>query len=346
MEKELPFQALAIFMTLALLLPLGIGVPEGRTALPPIEGPLVREGTFAMNLAEALNLGQPASEADAESMLGAAGVAPRNGWIADYPMTPDILGELRDSVGYAAQAKTIPMDQVTALEKLANVQADMNLLVVPGAAGPANNAPPEAEGATDYPDQAAINDYYADQGPPVTTYYAPPPDYSYLYAWVPCPFWWSGHWFGGFFVLRDFQKPFREGGHVASVSNHFNDAGAHRVFRVDPVNRYNGKTFAGIGAPRGNYFITTGVQRAPERIFNGSVGSSVANRSFTAPQNTRTAAPQAGATGTVRGPSVRGVRADNPFEASRVYSQPPGAGRTFTRAPSGGGARVGGAVRK
>jgi hypothetical protein len=335
-------------MTAVLLLPLGIGIREGRTAPPPVAGPLVREGAFAMILVVALNMGKPASETEAESMLGAAGISPRNGWIADYPVTPDIIGELRDSIGYAAQAKTISMDQDTALKTLESVQESTNLLVVPGAAGPVNSAPPETAGATNYPDQTAINDYYADQGPPVVTYYAPPPDYYYLYSWVPYPFWWSGFWYGGFFILHDFHRPFREDGRVAFVSNHFNDVRAHRVFRVDPVNRFSGKTLAGIGAPRANYFINTGVKRSPERIFNRSGGFGGTNRSFTAPPNTRTLRPQS---------AVSGGRSSNPFAASRVYSQPPGAGRTFTRAssmPAGGrtsgglsgGARGAGGVRK
>src|SRR5271166_6174057 len=103
--KKMSFRAIAVCMTAVLLLPLGIGIREGRTAPPPVAGPLVREGAFAMILVVALNMGKPASETEAESMLGAAGISPRNGWIADYPVTPDIIGELRDSIGYAAQAK-------------------------------------------------------------------------------------------------------------------------------------------------------------------------------------------------------------------------------------------------
>ncbi len=140
-------------------------------------------------------------------------------------------------------------------------------------------------------------------------------------------------WFGGFFILHDFHRHFREHGHGFFVTNHFNDVRAHRVFRVDPVNRFNGRTFAGIGAPRSNTFINTGVQRAPERVFNG-----VPSRSFAPSSNIRTH-PQSGATGAVRQPSASGFKAVNPFSASRVYSQPPGAGRTFTPrsgAPGGG----------
>src|SRR3974377_1091063 len=83
------FRALSAGVILLLLFfSFGIGLREGnaRTA-PPISPPLVREGAFAVDLAVALNLGQPSSEAEAESMLGEVGIAPRNGWIADYPLT-------------------------------------------------------------------------------------------------------------------------------------------------------------------------------------------------------------------------------------------------------------------
>ena len=40
----------------------------------------------------------------------------------------------------------------------------------------------------------------------MVTYYAPPPDYYYLYSWVPYPFWCDEFWFGGFFILNDFHR--------------------------------------------------------------------------------------------------------------------------------------------
>ena len=320
-------------MTIVLLLPLGIGAQEGISQPPPVAAPLVREGAFAMQLAEALNVGHPSSEAEAESMLGAAGVAPRNGWMADYPVTPDIIGELRDSVGYAAQAKTIPMDQDTALRTLESVQASVSVSVTPALAGPpdiqASGTPPDtiAQNEQGYPDQTAINNYYYNEGPPVVTYYAPPPDYYYLYGWVPYPFWWGGYWFGGYFILNDFHRYFRGPGGGYFVSNHFNDVSSHRVYRVDPVSRFNGRTFAGIGSPRGSNFISTGVKGSPERIFNQ-------NRSFGPRPSTNTFRSPTSRTGAVRQPSMSSRSAANPFASSRVYSRPPGGGRTFS-APSG-----------
>jgi hypothetical protein len=322
--KKCSFDALSAGVAVLLLLSLGIGVQEGSAQAPPISSPLVREGAFAMKLAEALNVGQPSSEAEAESMLGAVGIAPRNGWIADYPVTPDIVGELRDAVGYSAQASMISMDTDAALATLESVQASEGVIVTPGPAGP-GGAAEGSEGA--YPDQTAINNYYSAEGPPIVTYYSPPPDYFSLYAWVPYPFWWSGVWFGGFFVLHDFHKHYREGGHVYVVSNHFNDVNAHRVFRIDPVKRLNGRTFAGIGAPSSGRFVSSGVPKAPERVFNR-------NRSTPASSGTRTIRPQGSAAGSQ--PSAKSFKA-NPFPENRVYSQPPGAGRTYTPRSGGSG---------
>jgi hypothetical protein len=314
-------------------LTLAAGVSYAQTKPSPVAPPIVREGDFALELSTALNLGEPSTEVDAENLLGAAGVAPRNGWIADYPVTPDIIGELRDAIIYAAQAKTITMDQDSAIKAFEEVQGSMNLLVGPAAAGPPPGAQPApadtVAGEIVYPDSDALAGYYSVDGPPIVTYYAPPPDYYYLYAWVPYPYWWGGVWFGGFFVLHDFHRNFVRNGRSFAVSNHFNDVAAHRVFRVDPVNRARGRTFAGVGAPRANNFIGTGVQRAPERIFNSR---SVPRTGSVSPLSSRAAS--------VRQPAPRSsVRATNPFPQNRVYSQPPGAGRTFTprSAPSGGG---------
>jgi len=49
---------------------------------PPVSQPLVREGNFAIKLAEVLELGTAKNEAEAESILASVGIAPRNGWIA------------------------------------------------------------------------------------------------------------------------------------------------------------------------------------------------------------------------------------------------------------------------
>jgi hypothetical protein len=67
-------------------------------APPPVSQQLVAEGDFALKLVTALNLGTPNNEAQAEDILTSVGIAPKNGWIADYPMTPIIIGELQNAV--------------------------------------------------------------------------------------------------------------------------------------------------------------------------------------------------------------------------------------------------------
>jgi len=158
------------------------------------------------------------------------------------------------------------MTKDEALKRLNDASAQLGVAVQPFAGNEGYRGQPP--GAENYPNPDAVNDYYYDEGPPVVTYYAPPPDYYYLYAWVPYPFWCYGFWFPGFFVLHDFHRVVNVHNRAVFVSNHFNDVNAHRVFRVDPVTRFNGRTFAGIGAPRTGGFVSTGVPRSDRRIFN------------------------------------------------------------------------------
>ena len=154
---------------------------------PPLAQQLVREGDLAVKLQSALALGKAKDEAEAESRLGEAGISPRNGWIADYPVTPDIVAEVQESVSKAADNKKISMSKDEALRNFNNIVAEADLKIKPYTAG----KKPEATYSEplEYPDQTVINDYYAAEGPPVVTYYTPPPDYYYLYVWVPYPFW-------------------------------------------------------------------------------------------------------------------------------------------------------------
>jgi hypothetical protein len=88
---------------------------QSRSEPPPIERRLVREGSFATRLAVALKIGEVKSEAEAESKLASVGIAPQNGWIADYPLTPGIIGELRNAIGEAADSGKIAMKRDEAI---------------------------------------------------------------------------------------------------------------------------------------------------------------------------------------------------------------------------------------
>jgi hypothetical protein len=227
----------------------GAGAPDTP---PPIGQKLVPEGYFASRLAEALNLGTPESDAQAESLLTAVGIAPKNGWIENYPVTPDILEELAEAIEIAASSGTLAMSADDAKNALQGV-VDAELGVTISA------EPPDqflVLHGGDYVEPAAVNDYYYTEGPPVVTYYPPPPDYSYLYAWVSSPFWCDSFFFPGFFVLSDFDMIVvghghhdrDHGGHFYGkgrhhhgdrfeVTNHVFDSRTKRVFTIDPTRR-------------------------------------------------------------------------------------------------------------
>jgi hypothetical protein len=240
---------------------------------PPISQPLVTEAALAVNLVSALGVSSTTDEVVAESNLGDIGIAPRNGWIADYPVTPDIVAEVQQSVTAAAAAGKLSISRDEALKRFSDVIAGFDLTVRSYAGGEsALNKPVSCD---NYPNPAMINTAYSSEGPPIVTYYCPPADYYGLYAWVPYPFWWTDFWFPGFFILRDFDRHVHVRHHFVHFSNHFNDVTRHHVFRIDPVNRFHGRTFAGIGVKPSREFISTGVPRSSHTIFNSARGSNV-----------------------------------------------------------------------
>lgn len=239
--------------------------PEQSQTPPPVGLPLVREGTLAIHLQRAMAAGNSDNEAEAESNLAALGIVPRNGWIADYPVTPDIIGELYKSVRSAASSGKLSLGSEEAQQRLTDVIDELGLTVKPADYGAAarDKAP---EGAT-APPPDDLHEHYADEGPPVVTCYAPPQAYYTMYTWVPYPFWWSGFWFSGYFILNDFHRPVFIENRQVFISNHYRDIRRHRVFRIDPYQRYRGRTYSGIGVRRRDS-ISTGVPHSDRTIFN------------------------------------------------------------------------------
>lgn len=94
---------------------------QGRPGASPVQPKLVREGFFAMRLVEALKLGEVQSEAEAESKLASLGVLPKNGWIADYPVTPNVIAELEKAIGEAADSGKIAMKREEAIKVFRNL---------------------------------------------------------------------------------------------------------------------------------------------------------------------------------------------------------------------------------
>jgi hypothetical protein len=308
-------------------------VRQGRPDLPPIAAPLVREGDLAVGLLSALGMGEASDESYAESKLGDAGISPRNGWIAGYPVTPDIVGELRKSVSEAADAGRLAIGRDEALRRLEVVASGTGISAANHGAGGAY----EPFDYAGYVDDAALNNYYAAEGPPIYTYYAPPVPYYDLYGYVPYPFWFSGFWFPGFYVLHDFHRSFYVGGRVVSCSNHFNDFRSGRFSRIDPVGRFHGTPFAGASSsPRAGFGSHSAVSG-----FNRTMSNSPQFRA--APG---TAAPMRG--GGTGGLSYRGAGVANPAYRSAgpttmaygrngsayaaSYATRPASYRTFTSA--------------
>jgi len=267
----------AIAMALALLLMASPAVyPQAKQATttpPPVASILVREGDFATKLVSALDIATTEDETEAETMLASAGIAPKNGWISDYPVTPDILGELRDAVAAAADSNRLPMGKDEALEVLDNLSEELGLYVFSHRSEEYAEAPQPA--SPQYTEPTVINNYYYREGPPVVTYYRPPQDYLYLYAWVPYPFWYCRFFFSGFFILHDFHKVSFIHKRVVVISNHFFHRHHRRFYKIDPVKRRWRRSFIGVAKSSHGRALTRAearrgarsiLQRSHERI--------------------------------------------------------------------------------
>ena len=238
--------------------------PDQKSAgSPPISQTLVPEGDFALKLATALKVGTPTDEAQAEDMLTSAGIAPKNGWIADYPVTPNIIGDLQNAVATSADSKKLPMGKDEALKAFQGITTEFGVAVAPGSGQYAESQPLTS---SEYVQPQEINNYYYQEGPPVVTYYPPPWDYYYLYGWVPYPFWRSGFFFPGFFVLNDFDFVFvGHHHHHHRITNHFFDHRTHAFGRVDPVRH------SWTNSSRTTAFNSTATRNAASSIFNRSM---------------------------------------------------------------------------
>lgn len=227
-------------------------VEQTDPAMSPVTPPVAREGDFAVRLAETMRLGPVHDEIEAESLLASKGIAPRNGWIADYPVTPVVAGELREAVLAASASGALAMDGTSASRAFDALALELGMAPDANTGGTYASAAtdvaeplPPATSVGEYP--AYYDTYYAD-GPPIYTYYAPPYPYYGLYDWVPWPFFFTGIHFSGFFILHDFHRHCNwNNGFVArgfwrgdrlgrrTVSNHHVDSVLGRTTRVRPA---------------------------------------------------------------------------------------------------------------
>jgi len=152
---------------------------QGQTQAgpPPAERNLVREGTFAMELAAVLNMGEVTNEAEAENKLASVGIAPKNGWIADYPVTPEIMDQLRIAVWDAAVSGKMAMKPDEARKAFQDLVASLQ-------SQSAGNEPPPT--GQPYPEPYYYPRYYY---------------YPYFYPYPPYPY-----PFGGYYR---FYSPYR-----------------------------------------------------------------------------------------------------------------------------------------
>ncbi len=286
------------------------------TGAPPIAQALTREGDFAVKLVDTLKIGTAKNEVEAETMLSSSGIAPKNGWIADYPMTPDIIGELQSAIGNAADSKKLPMGKDEALKAFQDLTASVGLSVVADTSGSyTGSEPPMNYG--DYSDPTVINNYYYDEGPPVVSYYPPPWDYYYMYAWVPYPFWWGGFFFPGFFCLHDFHRVVFVGGHGVFVSNHVTDRVSRQVFRVNPNGRRTGENFRTTNISSNRGFSTSEARNGAASIFNRGVERSRSS-------NMTTTVGKGSTNGNIGSLGTRGQ------SGGRVFTNPGNNVRSFT----------------
>ena len=310
---------------------------EAGTQAPPIAQALIREGEFAIKLTESLKMGQPKSEAEAETMLTSVGIAPKNGWIADYPVTPDIIGELENAIGSAVDSGKLGIKKEEAVKAFQDLSSQQGLPVkVNERQNPIDIEPPQ-----DYGESEQVDNYYYNEGPPVVTYYPPPWDYYYLYAWVPYPFLYTGFWFPGFFVLHDFHRGFIGHGHGGVISNHFSDPRTGRFSTIDPTTRHlGGSAVAGISRPVGeltSHEARSGASSILSRSYEHTRLNTTTDRGFVGKN------PKSGKMtgyssrgGVATGRSMHGSSMSHP---GRFSGYGGGTGRSFSRSFSGPSSR-------
>lgn len=103
-----------------------------------------------------------------------------------YEINDLFIGELQNPVGSAVDSGELRMKRDEAVKALRDLAPQQGLPVK------VDERRKPIEPPRDYGEPEAVNDYYYNEGPPIVTYYPPPWDYYYLYAWIPYPFWYTG----------------------------------------------------------------------------------------------------------------------------------------------------------
>jgi len=203
MKKLFATGAIVFLLTIPII---SYGQAEQNVPKAPAVSPgLVREGNFAIELVEVLKLGTANNETEAENMLASAGIAPKNGWIADYPLTPDIIGEVRRAIGVALDSGKITMKKDEALLAV-QVLIDSQWRQL------ATSGKEQERGGGGYPSNTyAYEGYdpYYNPDPYYSPYYYPYPYYGGYY--YPYPYLYPYPYFRGGFGIRGFRGGYRGG---------------------------------------------------------------------------------------------------------------------------------------
>jgi|GEM_PF-1256388 len=271
---------------------IGPGTVDG----PPIAQKLVREGDFAVELTDAFNLGPVGTEEEAESVLTSVGITPKNGWVSDYPITPDVIGELQAVIATAADSNTLDIRKDDALAAFSDLLDQLGLppITTDGSNEYTEDTQPPMSAETGtYVDSGGLVDYYGGYGAPIVTYYTPPWPYYPLYSWVSYPFRCHKTFFPGFFVLRRFHciKPVAVVRHHGSgvviisrpvrkvVTNRVVDPATHKVLIIDPPRRSTDPAFRFVPSSSTAKFATVQPGRGSNVVMERSLSNQVRNPS-------------------------------------------------------------------
>ena len=263
---------------------------------PPVAQTLVREGDLAVELTDALNLGPVGTEEEAESVLTSVGIAPRNGWVSDYPVTPDVIGELQAVSAAAADSNALGLYRDHALAAFGDLLDQLGLPPITTDDSDQyteDTQPPMSAETGSYVDSGGLDDYYNGFGPPVVTYYTPPGPYYPLYSWVSYPFWCHKVFFPGFFVLRRFHciQPVAVVRHHGTgvviisrpvrkvVTNRVVDPATHKVVIIDPPRRSTDRAFRFVPSSSTAKFATVQPGRGSNVVMERSHSNQVRNSS-------------------------------------------------------------------
>jgi hypothetical protein len=333
MKKYLALLTVALLMLSPAIA--GAQIGPGTVDGPPIAQTLVREGDLAVELTDVFNLGPVGTEEEAESVLTSVGISPKNGWVSDYPVTPDVIGELQAVITAAADSNALGLYRDHALAAFGDLLDQLGLPPITTDDSDQyteDTQPPMSAETGSYVDSGGLDDYYSGFGPPVVTYYLPPSPYYPLYSWVSYPFWCGRSHFRGFFVLHRFNCAIpvalvhHHGSRVVIISrpvrkvvtNRVIDPATHRAVVIDPPRRSTDPTFRFVPSPPNARFVM--VQPAS--------GSNVATE--------RNQARNPSTQGTVvKGPLGRGTPSTS--QGPKIVPPPRGANpnRNSSRAQSG-----------